>query len=69
VAAHPLRCHHRPRIPDRIIVEKLIKVLQFGCSHESIADRTRSATAVRDHRSERIRARKVRCVPDQPSSS
>ena len=68
-AARPLRCRHRTRISDRIIIEKLIQVLRFGCSYESIADRTRSATAVRDHRSERIRARKVRCVPSGRATS
>ena len=35
--AHPLGCH-RPRIGDRIIFEKLIQVLRFGCSYEAIAD-------------------------------
>jgi hypothetical protein len=29
--AHPLGCH-KPRIADRIIFEKLIQVLRFGCS-------------------------------------
>ena len=28
---HPLGCH-RPRIPDRIVFERLIQVLRFGCS-------------------------------------
>jgi hypothetical protein len=27
---HPLGCH-RPRIPDRIVFDKLIQVLAFGC--------------------------------------
>jgi hypothetical protein len=31
-ASHPLGCH-RPRIADRIIFEKLIQVLRFGCSY------------------------------------
>ena len=47
--AHPLGCH-KPRIADRIIFEKLIQVLRFGCSYASIADCTcvppRSASAV-----------------------
>jgi hypothetical protein len=30
--AHPLGCH-KPRIADRIIFEKLIQVLRFGCSY------------------------------------
>jgi transposase len=27
---HPLGCH-RPRIPDRVIFDKLIQLLVFGC--------------------------------------
>ena len=53
--SHPLGCH-RPRIGDRIIFEKLIQVLRFGCSYESIADCTCSATTIRDRRNEWIRA-------------
>ena len=52
--AHPLGCH-RPRISDRIIFEKLIQVLRFGCSYESIADCACSATTIRDRRSEWIK--------------
>jgi hypothetical protein len=37
--SHPLGCH-RPRIGDRIIFEKLIQVLRFGCPYQSIADCT-----------------------------
>ena len=37
--SHPLGCH-RPRISDRIIFEKLLQVLRFGCSYASIADCT-----------------------------
>lgn len=29
--AHPLGCH-RPRISDRIIFDKLVQVLPFGCA-------------------------------------
>jgi transposase len=53
--SRPLGCH-RPRIADRIIFEKLIQVLRFGCSYESIADCTCSATTIRDRRDEWIRA-------------
>jgi transposase len=53
--AHPLGCH-KPRIGDRIIFEKLIQVLRFGCSYESIADCTCSATTIRERRDEWIRA-------------
>ncbi len=34
---HPLGCH-RPRIPDRVVFEKLVQVLVFGCAYEKIAD-------------------------------
>jgi transposase len=53
--SHPLVCH-RPRIPDRIIFEKLVQVLRFGCSYESIADCGCSATTIRDRRDEWIKA-------------
>jgi transposase len=29
---HPLGCH-RPRIPDRVVFEKLMQVLVFGCAY------------------------------------
>jgi transposase len=53
--AHPLGCH-RPRIADRIIFEKLIQVLRFGCSDASIADCACGATTIRDRRDEWIEA-------------
>jgi transposase len=53
--SHPLGCH-RPRIGDRIIFEKLIQVLRFGCSYVSIADCNCSATTIRERRSEWIKA-------------
>src|SRR5215210_4482298 len=34
---HPLGCH-RARIPDRVIFEKLVQVLVFGCAYRRIAD-------------------------------
>jgi hypothetical protein len=40
---HPLGCH-RPRIPDRLVFDKLIQVLGFGCGYRRIADHTCSAT-------------------------
>lgn len=52
--AHPLGCH-RPRIGDRIIFEKLIQILRFGCSYESIADCACGATTIRDRRREWIK--------------
>jgi transposase len=50
---HPLGCH-RPRIPDRIVFEKLLQVLVFGCAYEKIADRSCSATTLRRRRDEWI---------------
>jgi transposase len=40
---HPLGCQ-RLRIPDRIIFDKLIQVLVFGCGYRRIEDATCSAT-------------------------
>jgi transposase len=50
---HPLGCH-RPRIPERIVFEKLVQVLVFGCAYQRIADGTCSATTLRDRRDEWI---------------
>jgi transposase len=50
---HPLGCH-RPRIPDRVVFEKLVQVLVFGCAYQRIADSTCSATTLRDRRDEWI---------------
>jgi len=50
---HPLGCH-RPRIPDRVIFEKLVQVLVFGCAYEKIADEGCSATTLRRRRDEWI---------------
>jgi transposase len=50
---HPLGCH-RPRIPDRIVFEKLVQVLVFGCAYEKIADEGCSATTIRRRRDEWI---------------
>lgn len=47
--AHPLGCH-RPRIPDRVVFEKLVQVLVFGCAYQRIADATCSATTLRRRR-------------------
>jgi transposase len=52
---HPLGCH-RPRISDRLVFDKLIQVLRFGCSYEAIADTTCSATTIRNRRDEWIKA-------------
>jgi transposase len=53
--SHPLGCH-KPRIGNRIIFEKLIQVLRFGCSYVSIADCTCGATTIRERRNEWIKA-------------
>jgi transposase len=53
--SHPLGCH-RPRVGDRIIFEKLIQVLRFGCSYAAIADCACGATTIRERRDEWIRA-------------
>jgi len=52
---HPLGCHRR-RIPDRIIFDKLLQVLVFGCGYRRIADHTCSATTLRRRRDEWISA-------------
>jgi transposase len=50
---HPLGCH-RPRIPDRVVFDKLIQVLVFGCGYRRIADASCSATTLRRRRDEWI---------------
>jgi transposase len=48
---HPLGCH-RSRIPDRVVFEKLVQILVFGCAYRRIADQECSATTLRDRRDE-----------------
>jgi transposase len=43
---HQLGCHRR-RILDRVIFDKLIQILVFGCGYRRIADHTCSATTLR----------------------
>jgi transposase len=50
-----LSCH-RPRIPDRVVFEKLVEVLVFGCAYWRIADESCSATTLRRRRDEWIEA-------------
>src|SRR5919107_434596 len=50
---HPLGCH-RPRIPERVVFEKLLQVMVFGCAYHRIADEECSATTLRDPRDEWI---------------
>ncbi len=52
---HPLGCH-RSRIPDRVVFEKLVQVLVFGCAYWRIADEECSATTLRRRRDEWIEA-------------
>jgi transposase len=50
---HPLGCHRR-RISDRVVFEKLVQVLVFGCAYERIADEGCSDTTLRRRRDEWI---------------
>ena len=45
---------HRSRIPDRVVFNKLVQVLVFGCAYRRIADDSCSATTLRDRREEWI---------------
>lgn len=49
--AHPLGCHN-PRIPEKVVFDKLVQVLIFGCAYAKIADQTCSATTLRRRRDE-----------------
>jgi hypothetical protein len=50
---HPLGCH-KPHVPDRVVFEKLIQVLVFGCAYHRIADESCSETTFRRRRDEWI---------------
>jgi transposase len=50
---HPLGCH-RSRIPERIVFEKLVQVLVFGCAYHKIADECCSESTLRRRRNEWI---------------
>ena len=50
---HLLGCH-RTRISDRVIFEKLVQVLVFGCTYWWISDKGCSATTLRRRRDEWI---------------
>jgi IS5 family transposase len=50
---HPLGCH-RGRIPERVVFEKLVQVLVFGCAYERIADASCSESTLRRRRDEWI---------------
>jgi len=53
--SHPLD-FHRPRIADRLVFDKLVQVLIFGCTYWRIADATCSASTLRRRRDEWIAA-------------
>jgi transposase len=55
IVEHPLGCH-RARIPDRVVFEKLVQILVFGCAYWRIADGFCSATTLRRRRNEWIEA-------------
>ena len=50
---HPLGCHRR-RIPDRVVFEKLVQILVFGCAYKRIADGSCSESTLRRRRDEWI---------------
>jgi len=50
---HPPGCHRR-RIPDRVVFEKLVQILVFGCAYEKIADGSCSESTLRRRRDEWI---------------
>jgi transposase len=50
---HPLGCH-RSRIPERVVFEKLVQVLVFGCAYHRIADDSCSESTLRRRRDEWI---------------
>jgi hypothetical protein len=52
---HPLGCY-RSRIPDRVVFDKLVQILVFGCAYWRIADDSCSATTMRRRRDEWISA-------------
>jgi transposase len=52
---HPLGCH-RPRIPDRVVFDKLVQVVVLGAAYERVADSGCSATTIRNRRDEWIEA-------------
>jgi len=51
--SYPLGCH-RSRIPERVVFEKLVQVLVFGCAYERIADASCSGSTLRRRRDEWI---------------
>jgi hypothetical protein len=52
---HPLGCH-RPRVPDKVVFEKLVQILVFGCSYWRISDEECSASTLRRRRDDWMQA-------------
>ena len=50
---HPPGCHRR-RIPNRVVFEKLVEILVFGCAYWRIADGSCSESTLRRRRNEWI---------------
>ena len=48
---HPLECH-KSRIPDRVVFEKLLQMLVFGCAYWRIADEECSESRLHRRRDE-----------------
>jgi transposase len=65
---HPLGCH-RSRIPEKIVFEKLVQVLVFGCAYERIADESCSATTLRRRRDEWIEAASMEVLEEMALES
>ena len=59
--SHPWGCH-RPRIPDRVVFDKLVQVLVFGIAYARVADATCSASTLRNRRDEWIDAGVFSCL-------
>jgi transposase len=55
IVEHPLGCH-RPRVPNRVVFDKLVQVLVFGCAYWRIAEEGCSATTLRRRRDEWMEA-------------
>ncbi|MCA1715351.1 MAG: IS5 family transposase [Actinobacteria bacterium] len=55
IVEHPLGCH-RPRVPDRVVFDKLVQILVFGCAYWRIAEEGCSATTLRRRRDEWMEA-------------
>jgi hypothetical protein len=59
------RLPHRPRISDRVVFEKLVQVLVFGCAYRRIADEGCSATTLRERRDEWIELRAMEALREK----